>query len=182
VPRIAPRSRLLTVACAVVVLALAAACGSSSSSGAGSTSTGGGGGSSSTPSTSTPSTSTGGGGGSLSDSGFCSLAKKWKKEEPKEISVLTDLSSGRAGVKAFYTQLAKDYAAVIQVAPSDIKPSLQVLDSDFVKLNTVLAKYNYDLKKAEPALAADASLFDSAATKAAVAKLDAWGKANDCHV
>jgi hypothetical protein len=96
--------------------------------------------------------------------------------------VLADLSSGPAGIKAFYTKLASDYQAVIAVAPSDIKPSMQVLYADFVKLNGVLAKYHYDMKKAAPALAADASLFNSATTKAAIAKLDAWGKANSCHL
>lgn len=96
--------------------------------------------------------------------------------------MLADLSSGPAGIKAFYTKLASDYRAVIAVAPSDIKPSMQVLYTDFIKLNGVLAKYNYDMKKAGPALAADASLFNSPTTKAAIAKLDAWGKANSCHL
>lgn len=177
--RNAPNRRLLTVACAAAVLVLAAACGSSSSSSSTSTSTAGGGGGSS-PATSAPSTSSGGGG--VSDSSFCGLAKKWKAQEPKQAAVLANLSSGPAGIKAFYTKLGQDYAAVIAVAPSDIKPSLQVLYGDFAKLNTILAKYNYDMAKAGPALAADASLFNSATTKAAIAKLDAWGKANSCHL
>jgi len=96
--------------------------------------------------------------------------------------VLTDLSSGPAGIKAFYTKLASDYQAVIAEAPSDIKPSLQVLYGDFVKLNTVLAKYHYDITKAGPALAADSSVFTSPTTKAAIARIDAWGKANSCHL
>jgi hypothetical protein len=179
VMRNAPHRRLLTVACAAAVLVLAAACGSSSSSSSATSTAGGGGGSS--PATSAPATSSGGGGGA-SDSSFCGLAKKWKAQEPKEAAVLANLSSGPAGIKAFYTKLGQDYAAVIAVAPSDIKPSLQVLYGDFAKLNTVLAKYNYDMAKAGPALAADASLFNSATTKSAIAKLDAWGKANSCHL
>jgi ABC-type glycerol-3-phosphate transport system substrate-binding protein len=177
--RNAPHRRLLTVACAAAVLVLAAACGSSSSSSSTATSSNAGGGGSS-PATSTLSTSSGGGG--VSDSSFCGLAKKWKAQEPKEAAVLANFSAGPAGIKAFYTKLGQDFAAVVAVAPSDIKPSLQVLYGDFSKLNGVLAKYNYDLKKAEPALAADASLFNSAASKAAIAKLDAWGKANSCHL
>jgi hypothetical protein len=118
----------------------------------------------------------------VSDSSFCDLAKKWKKQEPKEASVLTDLAAGPAGIKAFYTKLGSEYQGLIAVAPSDIKPSLQVLYNDFVKLNDVLAKYKYDLQKAAPSLVADAKLFSSPATKAAVAKVDAWGKANSCHL
>jgi ABC-type glycerol-3-phosphate transport system substrate-binding protein len=166
---------VLTVVCAVAVLALAAACGSSSSSPSPAAGSGGGG------SPSGGSTTTQGGLG-LSDSSFCDLAKKWKKQEPKQVAVLTDLSSGPAGIKAFYTKLASDYQGLIAVAPSDIKPSLQVLYGDFAKLNGVLAKYHYDLKKAGPTLAADAALLNSPATKAAIAKLDAWGKANSCHL
>ena len=71
---------------------------------------------------------------------------------------------------------------MVAVAPSDIKPSLQLLYVDFNKLNTILAKYKYNIQKAGPALAADASLFSSPAAKQAVAKLDAWGKANSCHL
>ena len=175
----APYRRLLTATITVVVLALAAACGSSSSSSPAAAS-GGSGGGGSTPTTGVSTTSQGGGG--LSDSGFCNLAKKWKAQEPKEAAVLTDLSSGPAGIKAFYTKLASDYQAVIAEAPSDIKPSLQVLYADFVKLNTVLARYHYDLTKAGPALAADSSVFTSPTTKAAIAKIDAWGKANSCHL
>jgi len=168
---------VLTVLCTGAVLALAAACGSSSSSPSPAAGSGGGGGSSPTGGSTTSQ-----GGLGLSDSSFCNLAKKWKKQEPKEVAVLTNLSSGPAGIKAFYTKLASDYQGLIAVAPSDIKPSLQVLYADFVKLNGVLAKYNYDLKKAGPSLAADAALFNSPATKAAIAKLDAWGKANSCHL
>jgi ABC-type glycerol-3-phosphate transport system substrate-binding protein len=176
--RNASSRRVLTVISMVAVLALAAACGSSSSSSPPASS--GGGGSSSTPSTSTPATSSNGGG--LSDSSFCGLAKKWKAQAPKEAAVLANFSSGPAGIKAFYTKLASQYQAVIAVAPSDIKPSMQVLYTDFLKLNSVLAKYHYDLKKAAPALAADAALFNSATAKAAIAKLDAWGKSNSCHL
>jgi hypothetical protein len=168
---------VLTVVCTAAVLALAAACGSSSSSPSPAAGSGGGGGSSPTGGSTTSQ-----GGLGLSDSSFCNLAKKWKKQEPKEAAVLTDLSSGPAGIKAFYTKLASDYQGLIAVAPSDIKPSLQVLYADFVKLNGVLAKYDYDLKKAAPTLAADTALFNSPATKAAIAKLDAWGKANSCHL
>jgi hypothetical protein len=175
--RNAPYRHVLTVVCTVAVLALAAACGSSSSSPSPAAGSGGGGGSSPTGGSTTS-----GGGLGVSDSSFCSLAKKWKKQEPKEASVLTDLSAGPAGIKAFYTKLASDYQGLIAVAPSDIKPSLQVLYADFVKLNDVLAKNNYDLQKAAPALEADAKLFNSPATKAAIAKLDAWGKANSCHL
>ena len=71
---------------------------------------------------------------------------------------------------------------MVAVAPSDIKPSLQLLYVDFTKLNTILAKYKYNIQKAGPALAADASLFNSASAKQAIAKLDAWGKANSCHL
>jgi hypothetical protein len=162
------------VLCIGAVLALSAACGSSSSSPSPAAGSGG--------SSPTGGSTTSQGGSGLSDSSFCNLAKKWKKQEPKQASVLTDLSAGPAGIKAFYTKLASDYQGLIAVAPSDIKPSLQVLYSDFVKLNGVLAKYKYDLKKAAPTLAADAGLFNSPATKAAIAKLDAWGKANSCHL
>jgi hypothetical protein len=171
--------RLLTVACAAAVLVLAAACGSSSSSPSTTATTAAGGGGSS-PATSTATTSSGG--GAVSDSSFCGLAKKWKAQEPKEAAMLADISAGPAGIKAFYTKLGQDFSAVVAVAPSEIKPSLQLLYVDFTKLNTVLAKYKYNIQKAAPALAADASLFNSPAAKQAVAKLDAWGKANSCHL
>jgi hypothetical protein len=170
--------RLLTVACAAAVLVLAAACGSSSSSPSTPATTAAGGGSS--PATSTPTTTSGGGG--VSDSSFCGLAKKWKAQEPKEAAVLANFSAGPAGIKAFYTKLGQDFSAVVAVAPSDIKPSLQLLYVDFSKLNGILAKYHYNIQKAGPALAADASLFNSPAAKQAIAKLDAWGKANSCHL
>ena len=175
--RSAPYRRVLTVVCTGAVLALAAACGSSSSSPSPAAGSGGGGGSSPTGGSTTSQ-----GGLGLSDSSFCNLAKKWKKQEPKQAAVLTGLSAGPAGIKAFYTKLASDYRGLIALAPSDVKPSLQVLYTDFVKLNDVLAKYNYDLQKAAPTLAADAKLFNSPATKAAIARLDAWGKANSCHL
>jgi hypothetical protein len=175
--RSASYRRVLTVVGACAVLALAAACGSSSSSPSPAAGSGGGGGSSPTGGSTTSQ-----GGLGLSDSSFCNLAKKWKKQEPKEAAVLTNLSAGPAGIKAFYTRLASDYEGLIAAAPSDIKPSLQLLYSDFVKLNSVLAKYKYNLQNAAPSLAADAKLFNSPATKAAIAKLDAWGKANSCHL
>jgi hypothetical protein len=177
----APHRRLLTIFCIGAVLALAAACGSSSGSGSPASGGGGSSPSTSTPSTSTPSTSSGGG-GSLSDSSFCGLAKKWKAQEPKQLAILTNLSSGPAAIKAFYTKLGSDFHAVVSVAPSDIKPSLELLYGDFSKLNGVLAKYHYDLKKAGPALEADANLFNSPASKQAVAKLTAWGKTHSCHL
>jgi len=164
------RQRTLTIALLGAVLALAAACGSSSSS---SSSGGGGGGGS---------TSSGGGGvATLSDSSFCSLAKKWSKQESKQITTLTNLTRP-TGMKAFYTTLAKDYQSVIAVAPSDIKPSLDVLYGDFTQLTSILAKHNYNIEKAAPDLASVQGIFNSAKTKAAIAKLDAWGKANNCHV
>lgn len=150
---------MLTIALCGAVLALAAACGSSSSS------SGGG----------------GGGGATLSDSSFCSLAKKWSKQENKQVSTLTNLTDP-AGMKAFYTTLAKDYQSVIAVAPSDIKPSLDVLYGDFTQLTSILAKHDYNIQKAAPDLAAVEGIFSSAKTKAALQKLDAWGKANNCHV
>jgi hypothetical protein len=153
---------VLAIALLGAVLALAAACGSSSSSGGGS---GGG----------------GGGVATLSDSGFCNLAKKWNKQQSKQLTTLTNLSDP-AGMKAFYTTLSKDYQSVIAVAPSDIKPSLEVLYGDFNQLTSILAKHDYDIQKAAPDLASIEGIFSSAKTKAALAKLDAWGKANNCHV
>ena len=85
-------------------------------------------------------------------------------------------------MKAFYTTPAKDYQSVIAVAPSDIKPSLDVLYGDFNQLTSILAKHDYDIQKAAPDLAAVEGIFTSAKTKAAIQKLDAWGKANNCHV
>jgi hypothetical protein len=160
-----PRQRVLAIALLSVVLALAAACGSSSSSGGGS---GGGGGG-------------GGGVATLSDSSFCNLAKKWNKQQSKQLTTLTNLSDP-AGMKAFYTTLSKDYQSVIAVAPGDIKPSLEVLYGDFNQLTSILAKHDYDIQKAAPDLASVEGIFSSAKTKAALAKLDAWGKANNCHV
>ncbi len=175
-----PRRAVLTIAFVCAVVALAAACGSSSSGSSTNTGGGGGGASSSGGGGSTPSIN--GGGGSLSDSSFCSLAKKWSKQENKQVSALTNLGSGPAGMKAFYTTLSKDYQSVIAVAPGDIKPSLVVLYGDFTQLTSILAKHNYNIQKAAPDLASIEGIFNSAKTKAAIAKLDAWGKTNSCHV
>ena len=170
--------RLLAIVLLGAVLALAAACGSSSSSG--SSGGGGGGGSSSTGGASTPSISSGG--GSLSDSSFCSLAKKWSKQEPKQVAVLTNLSSGPAAIKAFYLKLGKDYASLVSVAPGDIKPSLVVLYGVYQKLVDILSKNNWNIEKAAPQIEAQRDLLEGPKVKAALAKVQAWGRTNDCHV
>ena len=171
------RRRILTAALIGAVLALAAACGSSSSS---STTTGGGGGASSTGGgASTPSISSG---GSVSDSMFCALAKKWSKQEPKQVAVLTKLSSGPAAIKTFYTTLGKDYSSLISVAPGDIKPSLVVLYGVYQKLVGILAKNNWSIIKAGPQIQAQGGLLDGPKVKAAIAQVDAWGKAHSCHM
>ena len=170
--------RLLWFVCVVASTALAAACGSSSSS---SSSAPGASGSTPPSVTTSPPSSSSSGGGGVSDSAFCDLAKKWKAQEPKEIQSLTSLETG-ASLKAVWTKLGQDYAKVIAIAPSDIKPSLEVLYGDFQKLNTILAQHNYNLAQAGPEIEAHRSLFQNAQTKQAIAKLDAWGKANSCHM
>lgn len=174
--RNAPHRVLLAVACGLVVVGFAAACGSSSSSPS-TTTAGAGGGSSST---SAPSTSSGGGG--ISGSSFCDVARKWKAQLPNETKALTNLGSGPAYVKAVYSRLGQDFQALIAVAPSEIKPSMQVLDADFVKLNAILAKANYNVIKAAPELAKNRQLFNSPATKAAELKLKAWASTNSCNL
>jgi hypothetical protein len=175
VARIAPHRVFLAVACGVAVLGFAA-CGGSSSSPS-TTTAGAGGGSSSTSAATTTS-----GGGGISGSSFCDVARKWKAQVPNETKVLTKIGSGPAYVKAVYTKLGQDFQALIAVAPSDIKPSMQVLDGDFVKLNGILAKANYNIIKAAPELAKNRQLFNSPATKAAEKKLAAWAKTNTCHL
>jgi hypothetical protein len=170
------RRRIWTLACAAAVVALAAACGSSSSSSSAPAASG------STPPTSSAPASTGSGGGGISSSSFCGVARKWKAQEPKEIQALRQLGSGPAALKAVYTKLGQDYQALIAVAPSQIKPSLQVLYGDFVKVNAILAKHNYNIVQAAPVLAQNRQLFDSTATKQAIAKLDAWAASNHCHL
>ncbi len=101
---------------------------------------------------------------------------------PNETKVLTKIGSGPAYVKAAYTKLGQDFQALIAVAPSDIKPSMQVLDADFVKLNAILAKANYNLIAAAPELAKNRQLFNSPASKAAEKKLKAWANTNSCNL
>jgi len=168
---------LLAVICVLALAGLGAACGSSSSSNnntTNSTSSGGGGGG--TTSTSGPiSTSSGGG---LSDSQFCSLAKKWSASEAKQVTALTNPSN----LKTFYTTLAKEYQQVIQAAPSEIKPDLNVLIGVFNKFYVVLQQSDFNFQKAEPKLAGLASSFNSAQVKQATAHLDQWAHANNCVI
>ena len=65
------------------------------------------------------------------------------------------------------------------MAPSDIKSSFLVVDAQFNKFVTILAKNNYNFATAGPELAK--VNFDSPAVKQAEAKLEAWGK-NVCHL
>ena len=166
--------RLLCIVCVVASTALAAACGSSSSS---SSSAPGASGTTLPSVTTSPSSSSSGGG--VSDATFCDVARKWKAQEPKELQSLSSLETG-ASLKAVWTKLGQDYSKVIAIAPSDIKPSLEVLYGEFQKLNDILAKHNYNIQQAGPDIEAHRSLFDNAQTRQAVAKLDAWGKANSC--
>jgi hypothetical protein len=176
VARSAPHRVLLAVACGVAVVGFAAACGGSSSS----PSTAAAGASGGSSSTSAPTTTSGGGG--ISGSSFCDVARKWKAQLPNETKALTNLGSGPAYVKAVYSKLGQDFQALIAVAPSDIKPSLQVLDADFVKLNQILAKANYNVVQAAPELAKNRQLFNSPATKTAEKKLKAWANTNSCNL
>jgi hypothetical protein len=162
----------------VLVLAgFAAACGSSSSSNNNTTnSTASGGGGSSTPSSGPISTSSGGG---VSDSTFCSLAKKWAANNAKETSALTGAANG--DLKTFYTTLAKEYQQIVSAAPSEIKPDLNVLVGVFDKFYVVLQQNNFDLQKAAPKLAGLAQDFNSTQVKQAEAHLEAWSKANSCN-
>jgi hypothetical protein len=153
------------------VLALAAACGSSSSSSSSTNS-----GQSSTPSSSTPSSS---GGGGVSDATFCATAKKAIPGLRKEFEGLaSQVGTGPAGLKAFLGKEQGVLQAFVAVAPSDIKPSLNVIYSQFNKVVSILAKNHYNFVQAEPELVK--VNFDSAAVKQAEAKLNAWGK-NTCH-
>jgi hypothetical protein len=149
----------------VAVLALATACGSSSSK------------STATP-PATATTSSGGGG--LSDSAFCDAARKWGAQFKKQVATLSNIGSGPSGLKAYYTLLGKDYAAIVAAAPSDIKPSVAVLYADFQKLTQILASSNYDIVKAGPELEKNQGLLDSAKTRAAIARIDAWATAHSC--
>ena len=131
-----------------------------------------------TTSTSGPiSTSSGGG---LSDSQFCALAKKWSANEAKQVTALTGAANGN--LKTFYTTLAKEYQQVIQAAPSEIKPDLNVLIGVFNKFYVVLQQSDFNFQKAEPKLAGLASSFNSAQVKQATAHLDQWAHANNCVI
>ena len=174
------RSRPHLVVGVICVLALAgfgAACGSSSSSNTTNTTTGTSGGGGTSTGTGPISTSSGGG---LSDSQFCSLAKKWSTNQSKEITALTSASNGN--LKTFYTTLAKEYQQVLQAAPSEIKPDLNTLIGVFNKFYVVLQNNNFNIQKAEGQLAGLASSFNSAKVKAAVAHLDQWAHANNCVI
>ena len=118
-------------------------------------------------------------GGGLSDSQFCSLAKKWSANEAKQVTALT--GAGRH-LKTFYTTLAKEYQQVSQAAPSEIKPDLNVLIGVFNKFYVVLQQSNFDFQKAATKLAGLAASFNSAQVKQAVAHLQAWAKANNCGI
>ena len=169
---------LIVFACLVALAGFAAACGSSSSSNnttnttSGTTSGGG------TTSTSGPiSTSSGGG---VSDSTFCSAAKKWAQNNAKETSALTSAANG-GNIKTFYQTLAKEYQQIVSAAPSEIKPDLNVLVGVFNKFYVVLQKNNFDIQKAAPSLAGLAASFNSVQVKQAEAHLQAWAKANNCN-
>jgi hypothetical protein len=162
------RRSMWVVMLAAVLSITAAACGGSSSSGSSSNP-----GASSSPSSSTPSSSTSG--GSVSDATFCASAKKAIPSLRKEAeSLATQLGSGPGALKQLIQKEQSILQAFTDVAPSDIKPSMMVVDGQFNKLVNILAKHNYNFAEAGPELAK--VNFESPAVKQAEAKLQAWGK------
>lgn len=115
----------------------------------------------------------------MSDSTFCSLAKKWAANNEKETSALAGAANG--DLKTFYTTLAKEYQQIVSAAPSEIKPDLNVLVGVFDKFYVVLQQNNFDIQKAATKLEALAADFNSTQVKQAEAHLEAWSKANNCN-
>jgi hypothetical protein len=116
----------------------------------------------------------------VSDAAFCSAAKKAIPGLRKEFEGLAaQVGTGPAGLKAFLQKEQTILQAFVSVAPSDIKPSLNVIYGQFNKVITILAKHHYNLMQAEPELAR--VNFDSPAVKQAEARLQAWGKTT-CHL
>ena len=157
--------RSLWVIMLAAVLSLAAACGGSSSSSS----------SSSSGASSTPSSSTGGVSGG-SDAAFCASARKAIPALRREFAGLaSQVGTGPAGLKAFLQKEQGVLQAFVSAAPSDIKPSLNVISNEFNKVVSILAKHHYSFVQAEPELAK--LNFNSAAVKQAEAKIKAWGHA-----
>ena len=121
-------------------------------------STSGGGGSST--STSGPICTSSGGG--LSDSQFCSLAKKWSANEAKQVTALTIPQAQREDV---LHDAGEGVPAGMQAAPSEIKPDLNVLIGVFNKFYVVLQQSNFDFQKARPSSPVSPSSFNSAQVK-----------------
>lgn len=167
--------RGLGVFAAAAVLALAAvACGSSSShSGSSSGSNPG-----STPSSTTtppPSSSSGG------DTAWCSSAKKWQSGISKQVeAAFAGAGTNPTKLKTAFGKLTGIYEGIVNAAPGDIKPSVEILFNTYKKLVAILQKNNFNYVKAAPALEASQSTLNSAQVKAAESHIESWAKANGC--
>lgn len=119
--------------------------------------------------------------GSSSGAAFCSYAKQWAKQLPAEMQKAVSTSvSAPDKAKAEFTVVTQAYQQIVNAAPAEIKPSLEVVFGDYQKFVQVLAANGYNFAKAGNALAGQGNPFDNAASKAALKNLNAWGKANHC--
>lgn len=172
--RLTGRGLHLFVVCVCAVALAAAACGGGSSSPTTSSPAGGG----------TGTTVTTNGGNGVGDSSFCAYAKEWAHQLSSRVEATFSAgASDPTKMKQGLTTLMAAYQQIVNAAPADIKPSLALVVNDFQKFVNIMAAHGYSEKKALPALEAQGTNpLDSPATKAAIKKLEAWGKANHCSL
>jgi hypothetical protein len=148
-------------------LLLVAGCGGSSSSSSPSS----GAPANSTPASTTASTGT----GSIDAAAFCSEASKILKGVDKQLAPALNPSAVPTNVEKTLKAIKDAYAAVIAIAPADIKPDLQLMSGAITQLNEAYAKANFDPAKA---LGAVIPLLNSQKLTEASQRIGAWGAAN----
>jgi hypothetical protein len=161
------QQRIWTIALLSAALLIVAGCGGSSSSDNPTASA---------PATSEPaSTSPSTGSGSLADAEFCTEANKILKGLDEQLAPALDPSAAPANAEKTLKAIDDAYAAVIAIAPADIKPDLQLMSTAITELTTAYAKVNFDPSKA---LGAVIPLLNSQKLTEAAQHIGTWGAAN----
>jgi hypothetical protein len=149
-------------------LLIVAGCGGSSSSSSPSSTAPA---NSTAPASSTASTGT----GSIDASAFCKEASKILKGVDKQLAPALNPSAVPTNIEKTLKAIKDAYAAVIAIAPADIKPDLQLMSGAITQLNEAYAKANFDPAKA---LGAVIPLLNSQKLTEASQRIGAWGAAN----
>lgn len=171
------RRGLGVLAAATMLTLAAAACGSSSSSSNTNAGSSGGSNPASTQSSSTPPPAS----SSSGDTAWCSNAKKWRSGIAKQVeAAFAGAGTDPAKLKAAFGKLTGIYESIVNSAPGDIKPSVDVLFNAYKQVVGILQKNNFNYVKAAPQLAASQTTFNSGQVKAAEKNIQSWAKANGC--